>query len=250
MPAVNSGTGDAGAVAPVGEAWAQGLVSPLTLVFVRHGVTDMTVAHRFSGGGVAGPPLNAAGRVQAAKAADAVHSIGRRSFMGVAPVSRVLASPMTRTQDTGGAIGRRIGAHVETEPRLHEVDFGAWDGLTSDGIVARDGAEALAAWRAGEAAAPDGESLPQVGARVDDLVTDLARAHADACAADDAAATLALASHAVVIKAAVGVSLGAAVGAWGRIWPAPASLTVLQLRVTADGEIAQRHVLAVGVPTH
>lgn len=250
MPAQNTAKTSAGAVAPVGETWSPGLVSALTLVLVRHGVTDMTVEHRFSGGGVPGPPLNAAGRVQAAKAADAVHSIGRRTFLGVAPVSRVLASPMTRTQDTGGAIGRRIGAHVETEPRLHEVDFGAWDGLTSDGIVARDGAEALAAWRAGEVAAPGGEALPDVGARIEALLAELARAHATACADDDSAATLALASHAVVIKSAVGMSLGADVAAWGRIWPAPASLTVLQLRITSKGEIAQRHLLAVGVPTH
>jgi len=42
------------------------LIAPLTIVFVRHGVTDMTVTRNFSGGQVEGPSLNAEGRVQAA----------------------------------------------------------------------------------------------------------------------------------------------------------------------------------------
>src|SRR5690606_39010288 len=44
------------------------LVSPLTLVLVRHGVTEMTMGGHLSGSSVPGPSLNAAGRVQAAKA--------------------------------------------------------------------------------------------------------------------------------------------------------------------------------------
>src|SRR5690554_4483603 len=74
-------------------------LSPLTMVLVRHGVTDMTVTHQLSGSGQAGPALNSAGRIQAAKAADAVYRIGRSTWDRVPQVDRVFASPMVRTQE-------------------------------------------------------------------------------------------------------------------------------------------------------
>ena len=225
------------------------LISPLTLVLVRHGVTDMTLTHALSGSGVVGPPLNSQGRVQAAKAADAVYRIGRRTWDRVPHVTRVIASPMTRTQETGGAIGRRIGAHVETDARVREIDFGEWEGLTGDQIAERHG-DAIHRWRFGEIPAPGGESLPDVGARLDDFLRDSAAEHARLCAdGDDVARAWAVASHAVAIKSAVGVSMGMEARHWSGIWPQPASLTLLQLRVSADGDIAERHLLAVGAPT-
>lgn len=223
-------------------------VSSLTIVLVRHGVTDMTASRRLSGSSVTGPGLNGAGRVQAARAADAMYRVGRETWESVAPVSRVIASPMQRTQDTGAALGRRLGVHVETDVRAREVDFGDWEGLTVEEAVARDG-ELIQAWKAGAVAAPGGESIAAVGQRMDELVRDLARAHATDCAADDAARTIAIASHAVAIKACVGLSLGMAPEHVGRIWPAPASYTLLHLGITDDGEIAERHLLCLGVPT-
>ncbi|WP_084037919.1 histidine phosphatase family protein [Demequina sp. NBRC 110053] len=224
------------------------LVSPLTLVLVRHGVTDMTLTHALSGSAVAGPALNSQGRIQVAKAADAVYGIGRRSWDRVPHVTRVLASPMTRTQETGAAIGRRIGAHVETEPRVREIDFGAWEGLTSDDVAQRDG-DAIHRWRFGEIPAPGGESIPDVGARFDEFLRDAAREHAALCEREDVARAWAVASHAVAIKSAVGISLAMDSAHWGSIWPQPASMTILQLRVRGDGQIVERHVLCVGAPT-
>jgi len=225
------------------------LVRPLTMVLVRHGVTDMTLSHELSGSGNAGPPLNSQGRIQAAKAADAVHRIGRTTWDRVPHVSRVFASPMTRTQETGGAIGRRIGAHIETEPRVREIHFGDWEGLTSDQIGERYG-DAIHRWRFGEIAAPGGESIPDVGARFDEFLVEAAAEHARMCAAgDDTSRAWAVASHAVAIKSAVAVSLAMPSTHWGQIWPQPASLTLLQLRVRTDGTIAERHVLCVGAPS-
>ncbi|MFW7415750.1 histidine phosphatase family protein [Demequina sp. SO4-18] len=225
------------------------LVSPLTMVLVRHGVTDMTETHALSGSGEVGPPLNSNGRIQAAKAADAVYRIGRRTWEQVPHVSRVIASPMVRTQETGAAIGRRIGAHVETEPRVREIHFGDWEGLTGAEIADRDG-DALHRWRFGEISAPAGESIPEVGARFDDFLMEAAAEHARRCAeGDDQARAWAVASHAVAIKSAVGVSLAMPTTHWGQIWPSPASLTMLRLHVHADGTISERHVLCVGSPT-
>ena len=224
------------------------LVSPLTLVLVRHGVTTMTETRRMSGGGVPGPPLSSAGRVQAARAADAVYGMGRRTWAQLPHITRVLASPMVRTQETAAALGRRLGAHVETEERLREVVFGQWEGLTVPEIIERDG-DAIHLWRRAETAAPDGEALTDVGERGYGLVKELAAAHATRCAeGDDAPRGIALVAHAVAIKSIVGAALGMPAATWGQIWPSPASQTVLQVRARRDGSIAEVHLLALGVP--
>ncbi|WP_062316169.1 histidine phosphatase family protein [Demequina maris] len=224
------------------------LVAPLTLVLVRHGVTEMTTSRRMSGSGVPGPALSGQGRVQAAKAADLVYGMGRRTWMHLPHVTRILASPMVRTQETAASVGRRIGAHVETEARIKEVDFGAWEGLTVAEIIERDG-DAIHAWRRAETSAPGGESIAEVGARGYAVVEELAREHAHHCMSGrDLPRGVALVSHAVAIKSIVGVALGMPAAHWGSIWPSPASTSILQVRARKDGSIAEQHVLAVGVP--
>lgn len=223
-------------------------LAPLTLVLVRHGVTDMTITHELSGSSVPGPSLNAAGRVQAAKAADAIHGIGRRSWPSLARASRVIASPMVRTQETAGAIGRRLGEAVETDSRLKEVDFGRWEGLTGEAVLAAEG-DAIHQWRFGEIPAPGGESMADVGARMSDLFASLAAEHAAASSERDQDRTWVLVSHAVAIKSAVGVSMKVDPSLWGSMWPLPASLTILQLRVNAHGAIVETHLHCLGAPT-
>jgi probable phosphoglycerate mutase len=193
--------------------------------------------------------LNAAGRIQAAKAADAVYAIGRRDWPSAAKASRVFASPMVRTQETAAAIGRRLGLHPETEDRLREIHFGAWEGRTAEEISADD-PQIMHRWRFGEIPAEGGESFGDVGARVDRLMVDLAAAHARAArdGADEQRTWVAV-SHAVAIKCVVGTSMGMPSDRWGAIWPVPASLTMIQLRVSTDGEIVERHLMSVGSPT-
>jgi ribonuclease H / adenosylcobalamin/alpha-ribazole phosphatase len=230
------------------ELYGDELVSTLSLVLVRHGVTDMTVQHRLSGSGVVGPPLNAAGRVQAAKAADAVYRVGRDTWHTLAPVSRLLASPMRRTQDTAEAVGRRLGLAVETDNRAREVDFGAWEGMTAQETLERDGA-LIRHWDAGDVAAPQGESLHDVVSRMREFLIELAAEHAEECADEDVPRTIAIVSHSVAIKSLVAAALDLRGGAVARMWPNPASLTLVQLRITPAGELAEGHLLALGVPT-
>lgn len=222
------------------------VVSPLTLVFVRHGVTDMTVTHALSGSSRPGPSLNPEGRIQAAKAADAAYRIGRDRWERVPRISRIIASPMVRTQETAAAIGRRIGISVETDDRLKEINFGEWEGLRGLDIAEQSG-DAIHRWRFGEIPAPGGESIPQVGARVDGLVREIARDHVTRCVGgDDEHRTIALASHAVAIKSIFGLSLRMDTRAWGSIWPQPASASIMELRMNGDGEIVERHVMCLG----
>lgn len=188
----------------------------------------------------------------AAKAADAIHRIGRKCWQDVPHVSRVIASPMVRTQETAAAVGRRLGVDVETEDRLREINFGEWEGLTGRQImewgIARGIPEALNEWRYGGGSTPGGETFPEVGDRMDSLVVDLAAHHA-ASESKTKAAAIALVSHAVAIKALVGISMKMDSSVWGAMWPQPASLTILQLKVNADGTIAERHLMCLGSPT-
>ncbi len=222
------------------------LVSPLTLVFLRHGVTDDTLKHTLSGSGTLGPPLNPAGRVQAAKAADALYRIGRKTWERTPKISRVIASPMVRTQETGAAVGRRLGLKVETDERLQEINFGEWDGMSGEAVAGAFG-KAIHEWRFGRIAPPGGESIPDVGERLDGFIREVAAEHAALCRdGDDAPRSYALASHAVAIKSAVGISLKVDPSAWGSIWPQPATYTIIELRVARDGTVAERHLLCLG----
>ena len=221
-------------------------LEPLTVIFVRHGVTDMTATHVLSGSSVSGPSLNSDGRIQAAKAADAVYRIGRDTWERVARPSRIIASPMVRTQETAAAVGRRIGAHVETDARVREVDFGQWEGITAEQAIARDG-DAILRWQDGDVPAPDGESIADVFARTRSFLDDLAADHARSGGAK--AQSVVVVSHAVAIKSALGAAMGFPVHAASRMWPLPASLSIVQLRVTPDGTFTEGHVLCIGAPT-
>lgn len=234
--------------APLADLAGREFISALSLVFVRHGVTDLTASHILSGSSEPGPSLNAAGRVQAARAADAVYRVGRKTWDRVAPVTRVVASPMVRTQETAASIGRRLGVKVETDPRVREVDFGEWEGITAEAAAERDG-DLIHHWQHADARAPRGESIPEVVARMKDFIAAMAHEHAQACREDDVPRSVAVTSHAVAIKSAVSAALEVSPTSAARMWPVPASLTIIQLRVSATGEVADGHLLCMGAPT-
>ncbi len=209
---------------------------PLTVVLLRHGETAMTASKAYSGSGVPGPPLSPTGRIQAAQAADLVFRIGRDVWDDLPHPRRLLASPMVRTQETARAVGRRIGATVETEPGFAECDFGAWEGRTAAQI--EDGWPGqLRRWHTDAAfPAPGGESIEDVGRRV--------RAALDGLLAQGVDRTVVVVSHSVAIRAAIGVTLGAPSSVWAAVRVAPASVSIL--RLWEDG---QREVAVVGMPT-
>jgi len=81
------------------------------------------------------------------------------------------------------------------------------------------------------------------------FMSELAAEQARLCATEDVPRTTAIVSHSVAIKSMVAAAMGIAPAAVARMWPTPASLTILQLRVTPDGEMYNNHLLALGVPT-
>ena len=213
-----------------------------TVVLVRHGVTELTEARAYSGGGVPGPSLTTRGRTQAARAADAVFRVGKDLWPDLPRARALVASPLVRTLETAAAVGRRIGQHVRPDDRFAECDFGAWEGLTPDAIA--DGwPHEFAAWSTtGTDRAPGGESYADVGERAWAGLRDVV-------AATDPGTTSVVVSHTVTIRALAGRALGAPVSSWRLLRVPPCSLTVLRFGLGDDGEPALAEVTATGFPT-
>ncbi|WP_034222033.1 bifunctional RNase H/acid phosphatase [Actinotalea ferrariae] len=221
---------------PSGSAMRFDDVEPLTVLLVRHGETDLTLTRALSGSSVPGPSLARSGRVQAARAADLVHRVGRAVWPDLRYPTHVVASPMVRTQETAAAIGRRIGQHVHTDAAFAEVDFGDWEGLGVDEVDERWPGQLRRWYEDPTVAAPGGESLAAVGVRV--------QAGLEALLQAGTGRTVVVVSHAMAIRAAVGVTLGMPAHAWPWLRVLPASVSVV--RWWPDG---MREAVTVGLPT-
>ena len=93
----------------------------MEIYFVRHGQTDWNVAHRIQGAGAAKVDLNATGVAQAEVAAGGLARAGL-SF------DRTYSSPYRRAFHTAEIICARIGGVPIIDDRLHEIDFGDYNG--------------------------------------------------------------------------------------------------------------------------
>jgi broad specificity phosphatase PhoE len=103
---------------------------PPTLYFIRHGETDWNVERRLQG--QHDIPLNALGRVQAARCGAILHELLARH--GRSPADcRYVASPLGRARETMELLRLRLGldpGDYRTDARLMEMSFGRWEGFT------------------------------------------------------------------------------------------------------------------------
>ncbi len=133
------------------------------IYLLRHGETVWNRAGRFQGQGDA--PLTAAGVAQA-------RAMGRRLAQEDVAGVRLIASPLYRAWQSAVLVADALSLdphEIEFEPRLMELGFGEWEGLTREEIKARDHGE----WRARKAdvwthVPPGGESLAELEARAED----------------------------------------------------------------------------------
>jgi probable phosphoglycerate mutase len=122
---------------------------------LRHGQTEHTPERRYSGRNEL--PLSRTGRAEAEAAAVRVKELG---------VDAVVASPLRRTRETAEIVAAALGVTPEFDKDLVELDFGEFEGLTFQEARER---HPLAARRFGRdisVAAPGGESVADVSARV------------------------------------------------------------------------------------
>jgi alpha-ribazole phosphatase len=154
------------------------------VILIRHGDTGRQYRDRFIG--ATDVPLSPEGRLQSALLAQSL----RR-----AAVVKCLASPALRTRETVRAALDGSALSPEFEPDIREVDFGDWEGKTFEEIRASD-PEAVDRWAAyrpdfafprGEAIAAFVERVVKTGSRI----------------AADPAETVAVVTHAGVIRALI-----------------------------------------------
>ncbi len=149
----------------------------LRLLLIRHGETDWNASGRYQG--QMDIPLNEAGVEQARILGHRLRNELSRPTEPGAPtgsIDAIYASDLARAWQTAEIVGAACGLTPRPEPRLRELSFGEWQGLTYQEIGERD-PEALAAWNHDRVNGrpPGGESLGAMAARVSDLLDDVRR---------------------------------------------------------------------------
>ena len=77
----------------------------------------------------------------------------------------IVSSDLSRALDTAHTVGAECGLEVAVDPRLREINLGAWEGLTRAEARSQF-TEEYARWQAGEdARRGGGETYAEVGAR-------------------------------------------------------------------------------------
>jgi probable phosphoglycerate mutase len=139
----------------------------ITLYYIRHGLTDWNIEGRLQGG--RDTPLNDRGRAQAVQSAGILGDLLGRESRATDSVHYV-SSPLVRASETMDIVRRTLalppGGYAR-EPRLKEIEFGEWEGLTYLEIVQRDraivDAREARKWRFRP---PGGETYEEVARRV------------------------------------------------------------------------------------
>lgn len=146
-----------------------------TLVMLRHGESAWVAEGRFQGQGDS--PLSKEGMEQAALAAGRIADPSTAPALPIpsGPPLEIRHSPLTRTSTTAIAVADALKAHAGgpadpvllADPGFLEIGQGLWEGRHTTEIEERWG-DVLAGWRHDPLAtwAPEGESLPEVDARV------------------------------------------------------------------------------------
>ena len=179
------------------------------LLLVRHAATAWTVQGRFQG--QTDVPLSPPGQRQGA-------DLARR--LTEETIHVLYASDLQRAWETAQAIATPHALRVQSEPRLREIAFGRWEGLTYTEIQQCDAAR-LAAWERDplHIAPPGGETLLQMAERV--------RATYASVVATAQDKTVGLVAHGGPLQVLLCLALGLPPQAYWQFTMAPASVSEL-----------------------
>jgi probable phosphoglycerate mutase len=181
------------------------------ILLIRHAVNDYVKSGRLAGW-TPGVHLNEEGQAQA-------QALGQR--LAEAPIQQLYASPLERTMETAEAI-RAHHPHltIQQKPEIGEVRFGDWEGKLLAELYSRK------MWRIvqdypSRAEFPNGETLRDAQARAVTAVEGSAAAHPGQ--------TIAIVSHADIIKLVLAHFLGMHLDHFQRLVVHPASISTVSL---------------------
>ena len=179
----------------------------MDIVLVRHAACPLMNSVLL--GGAADGPLDERGEAQA-------RFVARRLL--VVPELIVESSPRRRARHTAGIIAAARDITVRVVPQMDEVDFGSWSGRTFEELAADPQWRRWNRYRA-VSRTPAGDSIRDVQTRV--------LAHFRKLEQMFDEQTIAIVTHAEVIRSAVLLSLQAPIDEYHRYEIEPASLTRL-----------------------
>ena len=161
-------------------------------------------------------PLSSHGREQAVAAAQALAAV---------EIEAVYVSPLSRSRETGELIAAPQSLPIASDPRLIEIDFGAWEGLTAAEIALAD-PTGRAAWldnptfvRAGGT----GETGEEVSQRMQEVLREIATSRPESA--------VAVVGHNTANRLYLAASLDAPLASYRRITLENASISVLNLGI-------------------
>jgi len=180
------------------------------LIFIRHAATDC-VPSRLPGRDE-NVHLSAAGKVQGQRLALSLKQLG---------IGKIYSSPQPRARETAEFLAKLSGETVTIAPQLDEIDYGEWTGQSFDDL------RGIAQWRDFNSLRsctriPGGELMIEVQARVLALMEILSWRHP--------AMTVALVSHADVIRGALAHCLGMPLDLVLRLEVSPASISIVAMQ--------------------
>lgn len=180
-----------------------------TFLLIRHALCDpvgTSIAGR-----APGIHLNDTGRRQATALAQRLAAL---------PIAAVFSSPLERAVQTAQPLAGRLGLPVFEEPKLNEVDFGEWTGLTLADLAGMPGWREFNVQRR-TARIPGGETMTQVVDRGVATLNQISQSPALS------GRVVALVSHGDVLRSLITRCIGVDLDHMHRIEIAPASVSIL-----------------------
>lgn len=181
------------------------------ILLIRHAVNDYVKTGRLAGW-TPGVHLNEEGRAQA-------EALGKR--LADVPIDRLYSSPLERTMETAQAI-QQHHPHLEivTRTDIGEVRYGDWEGEEISKLTGRKMWQIVQQYPS-RASFPNGETMREVQARAVNGIEALVAEHPNE--------TVAVVSHADIIKMVLAHYLGMHLDEFQRLVISPASISTLSL---------------------
>ncbi|QJU59868.1 histidine phosphatase family protein [Sphingomonas sp. AP4-R1] len=143
----------------------------MRITIARHAETVYNAGGRMQGH-MGHTPLTRAGIAQAE-----AMGVALAADEGLSPDCDIWASPSGRTLQTAAIIAEHLGRDffdIRTDPRLLEIDVGAWQGRLYKDVVAEIGPIHCPDRHIFSVRPPEGEWYPEIAARLRSWVADLA----------------------------------------------------------------------------
>jgi len=196
------------------------------LVLIRHAAIDGFASHLAGRDG--NVHLSAAGKVQGQRLAQSLKGQG---------IGKIYSSPQPRARETAEFLADLLGNSVKIAAQLDEIDYGEWSGRSFEEL------RGIARWRDYNSLRsctriPGGELMIEVQARVLGLMESLCQRHP--------AMTVALVSHADVIRGALAHYLGMPLDFLLRLEISPASISMVAMEHYGPRVLCVNNTEAIG----